>query len=195
MPCARARESAIVALWSAAIAWPHRSSGPGHFGERLRSLRGRAALSQEELAERAGMSAKAVSALERRERQRPYPSTVRALCEALELDQADRSALLGSVPPSSARPAAWGDSFRPSPSMQPPRWVLRSLRCNTSRRSAPLARRTLERRTATAGSTCGSPGGPRGPAPRALGGSPTGHDPEPRPQPSPQSRSRSARGG
>jgi predicted ATPase/transcriptional regulator with XRE-family HTH domain len=68
------------------------------FGAALRRLREASGLSQEELAERAGLSARGVAALERGDRRRPYPHTVRALADALELDQADRAALLGALP-------------------------------------------------------------------------------------------------
>jgi hypothetical protein len=44
------------------------------------------------------VTAEAISALERGERQRPYPQTVRALADALNLSDADRSALIASVP-------------------------------------------------------------------------------------------------
>jgi LuxR family transcriptional regulator, maltose regulon positive regulatory protein len=74
------------------------SEGNGDFGGELRRYRESAGLSQEELAERAGLTAKGISALERGERQRPYPQTVRALAEALNLSDADRSALIGAVP-------------------------------------------------------------------------------------------------
>ena len=47
--------------------------GPVPFGRLLRQLREQAGLTQEQLAERARLSAKAVSALERGERQHPYP--------------------------------------------------------------------------------------------------------------------------
>ena len=67
------------------------------FGTRLRALREAAGLTQEELASRAGLTAKAVSALERGERRRPYPHTVRSLAEALELGDEDRLSLLASV--------------------------------------------------------------------------------------------------
>src|ERR1041385_6426569 len=63
------------------------------FGTRLRRLRERAGLTQEALAERAGISAKAVSALERGERRHPYPHTVRALAAALELSASERALL------------------------------------------------------------------------------------------------------
>jgi transcriptional regulator with XRE-family HTH domain len=68
------------------------------FGERLRSLRRAAGLTQEELASKAGLTAKAISVLERGERRRPYPHTVRALADALGLGEADRAPLLASVP-------------------------------------------------------------------------------------------------
>lgn len=64
----------------------------------MRRLRELAGLSQEELAHRAGLSPNAVGALERGIRRRPYPNTVRALSEALELDDAERAALIASVP-------------------------------------------------------------------------------------------------
>jgi predicted ATPase/DNA-binding CsgD family transcriptional regulator/transcriptional regulator with XRE-family HTH domain len=72
--------------------------GSGGFGGRLRRHREAAGLSQEELAERAGVTANAISALERGERQRPYPQTVRALADALNLSDADRSALIAAIP-------------------------------------------------------------------------------------------------
>ncbi|RBY83291.1 helix-turn-helix domain-containing protein [Blastococcus sp. TF02A-26] len=81
-------------------------SGPGPFAERLRRLREAAALTQEELADRAGLTAKAIGALERGERRRPYPHTVRALADALALDEAARAALSGAVRPVEDAPAA-----------------------------------------------------------------------------------------
>src|ERR687896_2564693 len=68
------------------------------FGERLRRLRNAAGLTQEELASRAGLTAKAVSALERAERKHPYPHTVRSLAEALGLSGDERAALVAAVP-------------------------------------------------------------------------------------------------
>jgi predicted ATPase/transcriptional regulator with XRE-family HTH domain len=68
------------------------------FGEQLRQLREGAGLTQEELAERAGLSAQAVGALERGDRQRPYPQTVRALADALGLDDETRGQLLAMLP-------------------------------------------------------------------------------------------------
>lgn len=80
------------------------------FGVLLRALREAAGLSQEELAERAGLSSHAVSALERGTRTRPYPHTVRALAEALGASDDDRAALIAAVPSrkgeAAARPGA-----------------------------------------------------------------------------------------
>ncbi|MGY1747077.1 ATP-binding protein [Blastococcus sp. SYSU D00695] len=73
------------------------SEHPGPLAERLRRLRERAALTQEELAERSGVTAKAISALERGERRRPYPHTLRALAEALGLDDAERADLAAAA--------------------------------------------------------------------------------------------------
>ena len=68
------------------------------FGARLRGLRQAVGMTQEELANLSGLSPNAVSALERGQRRRPYPHTVRALVDALELDEAERAALLATVP-------------------------------------------------------------------------------------------------
>ncbi len=64
----------------------------------LRGLRETAGLTQGELAWRAGISPNAVSVLERGRRRRPYPHTVRALADALGLDEDTRAALLAAVP-------------------------------------------------------------------------------------------------
>lgn len=72
---------------------------PSTFAQRLRSLREAAALTQEELAHRAGLTSNAIGALERGERRRPYPHTVRALAAALDLDDAGRAALAAAARP------------------------------------------------------------------------------------------------
>ena len=74
------------------------------FGARLRRLREAAGLTQEELASKAGLSATAVSVLERGERRRPYPHTVRSLADALGLSEVERASLLAAVPKRSAAP-------------------------------------------------------------------------------------------
>jgi predicted ATPase/transcriptional regulator with XRE-family HTH domain len=88
------------------------------FGIRLRRLREAAALTQEELAARAGLSAKSIGALERGERRHPHPPTVRALAAALGLLAEDQAALAGAGPtPAAARFAAFRD---PAASLVPP---------------------------------------------------------------------------
>jgi predicted ATPase/DNA-binding XRE family transcriptional regulator len=68
------------------------------FGDRLRQLREGAGLTQEELASLAGLTAKGISALERGERKRPYPHTVRSLADALGLSGEERTSFVGSAP-------------------------------------------------------------------------------------------------
>ncbi|WP_210479575.1 helix-turn-helix domain-containing protein [Naasia sp. SYSU D00948] len=90
------------------------------FGARLRSLRQSRGLTQEELAERAGMTANGVSALERGTRTRPYPHTLRSLADALGLDEAERRSFVAAAredgeQPARAEPAAPGRSRLPIP--------------------------------------------------------------------------------
>jgi predicted ATPase/DNA-binding XRE family transcriptional regulator len=68
------------------------------FGARLRREREAAGLTQEDLAARAGLSAKGISDLERGARRRPHPHTVRALADALELSEDERASLIAAVP-------------------------------------------------------------------------------------------------
>jgi predicted ATPase/DNA-binding XRE family transcriptional regulator len=79
--------------------------GESALGSLLRGHRLRAHLSQVELAHRAGLSVDAVAALERGRRRTPRPYTVRALADALGLDDAQRSALVEAVDGSYAAPA------------------------------------------------------------------------------------------
>jgi predicted ATPase/DNA-binding XRE family transcriptional regulator len=69
------------------------------FGDLLRQLRTAAALSQEELAERSGLSRRGISDLERDLRQAPRLETVRLLTDALALSGPDRTALLAAARP------------------------------------------------------------------------------------------------
>lgn len=72
-------------------------TAPQPFGRLLRRLRVGAGLTQEVLAERAGLSARTISDLERGESQTPHPSTVDLLSDALALAATDRAALAESV--------------------------------------------------------------------------------------------------
>ena len=70
---------------------------PSDFAHTIRGYRLRAGLSQEELAERAGVSTRAVSDMERGLRQKPRPETLRLLAEALALDTEDRAQFFTSA--------------------------------------------------------------------------------------------------
>ena len=82
------------------------SGEAGTFGALLRRYRQAAALSQEALAERARISAVAISALERGVRRAPYLGTVDVLATAMALGTADRAALLAAARPSAGEAAA-----------------------------------------------------------------------------------------
>src|SRR5262245_38009890 len=68
----------------------------GTFGPLLRRHRVAAGLSHEELAERAGVSRRAISDLERGVHRAAYPATARRLAVALSLDTSTRAALLAA---------------------------------------------------------------------------------------------------
>ena len=76
------------------------------FGARLRRLREASGLSQEDLAHKAGLSSNAIGTLERGERRRPHPNTIRLLADALDLDDTHRGELIASVPAREERIAA-----------------------------------------------------------------------------------------
>src|SRR5260221_12858303 len=88
------------------------------FGQRLRQLRVRAGLSQAALAERAGLATAAVAALERGVRRSPYPQTLSALAEALELSAEQRAAFVDIARRSGASRTT---SSANEPAVQPPR--------------------------------------------------------------------------
>ncbi|HEV2127126.1 MAG TPA: tetratricopeptide repeat protein [Thermomicrobiales bacterium] len=81
---------------------------PSAFGSLLRDYRVAAGLSQERLAERAGLSLRGISDLERGARTAPRLETVRMLADGLDLDGPERAALLA------ARGAA-ADAASPAP--------------------------------------------------------------------------------
>ena len=91
-----------------------KTSSSTSLGPVLRRLRLAAGLSQEELAERAGLSARGVSDLERGLRASPRPETVRLLAEALALGPEARA------PPSSPRRTLSWPRRRPPPARPPP---------------------------------------------------------------------------
>jgi transcriptional regulator with XRE-family HTH domain len=67
--------------------------GPGHFGTPLRRLRLARGLTQEELAERARLSVRGISDLERGIHPRARPDTLVLLAEALDLQVSERAQL------------------------------------------------------------------------------------------------------
>jgi predicted ATPase/transcriptional regulator with XRE-family HTH domain len=87
------------------------------FGAVLRQFRTAAALSQEALAERAGLSLRGISDLERSVRRAPHLTTIRLLADALELTPSDRQALLAAARPArgSEMPAGALAWFAPPP--------------------------------------------------------------------------------
>jgi transcriptional regulator with XRE-family HTH domain len=74
------------------------------FGTLLHAYRVSAGLSQENLAERAGLSPAAISALEHGRRRQPHPHTVSVLANALGLSPLERSRLQAALEPGSRRP-------------------------------------------------------------------------------------------
>src|SRR5947199_8337255 len=88
---------------------------PRPFAALLQQYRAAAGFSQEELAERAGLSRRGVSDLERGERRLPHPDTVRRLAEALGLDRVERSALIASARPAAAMAGLDEPSLLPLP--------------------------------------------------------------------------------
>src|SRR3712207_3112249 len=61
------------------------------FGDLLRQHRNAAGLTQEDLAERSGLSVDTISLLERGQHRRPHRYTMQSLADALGLSQPDRS--------------------------------------------------------------------------------------------------------
>jgi predicted ATPase/transcriptional regulator with XRE-family HTH domain len=88
---------------------------PGSFGRLLRRYREAAGLSQEDLAERAGLTAKGIGALERGERQRPQPRTLQQLAAALGLSEQDRATLIAA----GARHTSAGPNLDLTPAASP----------------------------------------------------------------------------
>jgi transcriptional regulator with XRE-family HTH domain len=74
----------------------HGPSAAASFGSLLRGHRSAAGLTQEELAERAGLSRRGIADLERGARLAPYAATIERLAEALGLSEAERDAMLAA---------------------------------------------------------------------------------------------------
>src|SRR5712691_6007151 len=92
-------------------------AGNDEFADLLRQHRQAAGLTQEALAERAGLSLRGVSDLERGARRAPHRDTVRRLTAALGLDAADQKAVLAAT----TRVAARDPTASVGPTRQLPR--------------------------------------------------------------------------
>lgn len=88
---------------------------PGPFGALLRKHRAAAGYSQEELAERAGVSRRGIADLERGARRLPHPATVRRLADALDLSPNERAALHYAAVSNRQLPDAANDSNSAGP--------------------------------------------------------------------------------
>lgn len=86
-----------------------------NFGSLLRRYRTSAGLTQEELAERAGLSERAISDLERGARTKPWPDTVALLATALELTVTERETLEGTIARSRRSPTITVPPLAPEP--------------------------------------------------------------------------------
>ena len=121
------------------------TDGPCAFGEALRRHRLSAGLSQEELAERAGLSRRGISDLERGTRRAPYPATVRRLAEALSLGEAERAALhvaaRGTDAPHGGAAAPGGSN--PGRAAAPTGWTLHVREASGDERAIPLGPEAL----------------------------------------------------
>ena len=122
------------------------------FGDLLKRFRLAAGLSQEELAERAGLSPRGVSDLERGARTNPRTGTIRLLADALQLAETDRAAFLAA-----AQGHASPDSVpRADPEAPPSGEAPSRLRRRTHRRRRSARRRfcspTLKARPASCSS-------------------------------------------
>jgi predicted ATPase/DNA-binding XRE family transcriptional regulator len=92
------------------------------FGTALKRLRVAAGFSQEELADRAGVSMQAISAYERGSRKNPYRDTIALLVKALELSPEQRRELeRAAARPRRARPLPVEPAREPGPTNLPPR--------------------------------------------------------------------------
>src|SRR5919201_6903679 len=94
--------SAHAGVQPAGTRQARRTVDAGRFGPLLRQARLRAGLSQEALAERARLSCRTISDLERGVKQTPHFETVALLAEALRLPEAEQAAFVAAARPERA---------------------------------------------------------------------------------------------
>jgi transcriptional regulator with XRE-family HTH domain len=116
------------------------------FGAVLRRLRLAAGLTQERLAERAGVSAKAIVALENDPARTPRLKTVTRLADALGLDRDDRASLLAAARPTNLAVAALESLPLPRPGPIAPSTSFRGESVGQGLASADLEPTSLEER-------------------------------------------------
>src|SRR5262245_690867 len=96
--CRQTNGSARATIWAGKeSSTMHTVKPSGGFGDVLRRYRTDRGLAQEELAERAGLSARGVQDLESGLRLAPQAITIRRLADALGLEDFERVRLLGAV--------------------------------------------------------------------------------------------------
>jgi transcriptional regulator with XRE-family HTH domain len=88
------------------------------FGDMVRAHRGRLGITQEELADRSGVSVRGLGKIEAGRISRPRPSTVRLLADAFGLSGAERDRFCAAAGPEPA-PGTIGEP-RPAPAQLPP---------------------------------------------------------------------------
>jgi predicted ATPase/transcriptional regulator with XRE-family HTH domain len=96
------------------------TDSPASFGVLLRQLRSASSLSQEELAERSGLSVRGISDLERGLRHAPRLETVRLLADALTLTDDERKVLLTAARPALSQDDPTGRARRARGSLPAP---------------------------------------------------------------------------
>jgi polar amino acid transport system substrate-binding protein len=95
------------------------ASGPGSLAGLLRGLRQRALLTQEELAQRSGLSVRTIRGLELGRIRRPHSGSLRRLADALQLGGEERQALAAAARTERAEPAARGPDHAPAAAARP----------------------------------------------------------------------------
>jgi polar amino acid transport system substrate-binding protein len=95
------------------------ASGPGSLAGLLRGLRQRALLTQEELAQRSGLSVRTIRGLELGRIRRPHSGSLRRLADALQLGGEEREALAAAARSERGEPAARGPDPVPAVAARP----------------------------------------------------------------------------
>jgi transcriptional regulator with XRE-family HTH domain len=125
-------DPAAGAAFTMAHDFPGHAAEPERFSQLLKGLRVAADLTQEDLAERAGISARGVSDLERGLRTTPRRDTIQLLADALRLAGADREAFVAAA---RGRSPSTAPRLRATLPLPPTPLVDRSRRWRRRRRS------------------------------------------------------------